>query len=58
MVRFDIILPNEVIGLQNSVLTEAKKKEEKLVALRRELHKVPEIGGQLPKTREIVCKFL
>lgn len=44
--------------MQNSVLTEAKKKEEKLVALRRELHKVPEIGGQLPKTREIVCKFL
>ena len=29
-----------------------------LISLRRELHKVPEIGGELPKTRKIVCEWL
>ena len=39
-------------------MCEMKKKEEKLIALRRELHRFPEIGGELPKTRKIICDFL
>ena len=37
---------------------ECKIIEEKLIAARRELHKYPEIGGELPKTCKFVCKFL
>ena len=40
------------------IITECKKKEEKLLDLRRRLHRVPEIGGHLPKTRKIVCDYL
>lgn len=40
------------------VLCETKKREDRLIALRREMHKVPEIGGELPKTRKMVCDFL
>ena len=40
------------------VLRETKKREDRLIALRRELHKFPEIGGELPKTRKIVCDYL
>lgn len=36
----------------------SKEKENALIALRRELHMVPEIGGELPKTRKIVCDWL
>lgn len=42
----------------NLILSETKKREDKLIALRRELHKFPEIGGSLPETRKIVCEFL
>ncbi len=41
-----------------TIINESKLIEERLIALRRELHKFPEIGGSLPKTREIVCKRL
>ena len=32
--------------------------QEQLVALRRELHKVPEVGFELPKTRALICQTL
>ncbi len=41
-----------------SIATKCKQIEEKLISLRRELHKYPEIGGNLPKTKEIVCREL
>lgn len=41
-----------------SIINICKAKQEEVAALRRELHKVPEIGGELPKTREIVCSYL
>ena len=41
-----------------SILSECKKLETKLIEMRRELHKIPEIGGQLPKTRRFVCERL
>ncbi|MBO5743585.1 MAG: amidohydrolase [Clostridia bacterium] len=41
-----------------SIVEESKKIEGKLINMRRELHKYPEIGGQLPKTRELVCEAL
>lgn len=44
--------------MSKMIVCECKKREEALIALRRELHKVPEIGGDLPKTRKIVCDFL
>lgn len=37
---------------------ECKAVENKLIELRREFHKVPEIGGDLPRTRAIVCREL
>ena len=40
------------------ILTHSKKIEEKLISMRRELHKCPEIGGTLPKTRNFVCSVL
>lgn len=40
------------------VAEECRQTEDKLIALRRELHKYPEIGGNLPKTKEIVCRKL
>ena len=42
----------------NIILSECKEKEDTLLALRRELHKFPEIGGELPRTKKIVCSFL
>ena len=41
-----------------SIVMQCKQIEEKLICLRRELHKFPEIGGNLPKTKEIVCHEL
>lgn len=41
-----------------SIVMQCKEIEEKLISLRRELHKCPEIGGNLPKTKEIVCREL
>ena len=41
-----------------SIADKCKQIEEKLISLRRELHKYPEIGGKLPKTKEIVCREL
>lgn len=41
-----------------SIKKECKLIKEKLIAIRRELHKYPEIGGHLPKTKEIVCRAL
>lgn len=42
----------------NIILSKVKEREDKLIALRRKLHKVPEIGGKLPQTRKIVCDYL
>lgn len=40
------------------IARESKAVEDKLIQLRREFHKVPEIGGGLPRTRAIVCREL
>ena len=42
----------------NQILTEALQLQEKLVAWRRELHRIPEVGIYLPKTMEFVKKCL
>jgi len=42
----------------NFANSESRKLEGEIIALRRELHKVPEIGASLPKTKEIVCNYL
>ena len=47
-----------MLYLTDFILSEIKKREDKLIALRRELHKFPEIGSELPETRKIVCDFL
>ena len=39
-----------------TIINESKLIEEKLIVIRRELHKFPEIGGSLPNTRAIVCQ--
>jgi len=41
-----------------NITTVCKKYEEDLILLRRRLHRVPEIGGDLPKTKKIVCDYL
>ena len=41
-----------------SILNESKKLGEKIISMRRELHKCPEIGDNLPQTRKIVCTKL
>lgn len=41
-----------------SIIDECKIIEKKLITMRRELHKWPEIGGELPKTQEYVCGIL
>lgn len=41
-----------------SIADKCRQIEERLISLRRELHKYPEIGGNLPKTKEIVCREL
>ena len=41
-----------------NIVDECKVLEKKLVELRRELHRFPEIGGELPLTRAIVCREL
>lgn len=38
--------------------TACKQREGELIALRRRLHRVPEIGSQLPRTQAIVCETL
>lgn len=40
------------------IINEIKQIEDKIINLRRELHKYPEIGESLPKTKEIVCRVL
>lgn len=44
--------------MQETIVIESRKREAALIALRRELHMVPEIGGELPETRRIVCRRL
>lgn len=39
-----------------TIINESKLIEEKLIVIRRELHKFLEIGGSLPNTRAIVCQ--
>ena len=41
-----------------NIVAECRRFEKELIGLRRELHRVPEIGGSLPKTRRIVCNYL
>ena len=40
------------------IMCDCKQIEEDLIILRRQLHMVPEIGGELPETRKIVCDYL
>jgi len=40
------------------IVNESKRIEKKLIAMRRELHKCPETGGVLPRTRRYVCSIL
>lgn len=40
------------------IKAECLQAEKNLISLRRQLHKVPEIGGELPKTKEIICHRL
>ena len=40
------------------IAIECRQLDSNLIALRRELHSVPEIGGQLPLTKQIVCRRL
>lgn len=42
----------------DSILNTSKNLSEKIILMRRELHKYPEIGGELPQTRRIVCDVL
>ncbi len=44
--------------MSESILNECKKINEKIISMRRELHKYPEIGDNLAKTRGIVCRRL
>jgi len=44
--------------MMKKILNQSKQIENKLIAMRRELHKCPEIGGNLPKTRKFVCSTL
>ena len=41
-----------------TILESAKDINEKLISLRRRLHRCPEIGESLPETRKIVCEVL
>ena len=44
--------------MTESILNECKAIQEKLISLRHELHRFAEIGSDLPKTREVVCREL
>ena len=35
-----------------------KELQKELVAMRRELHKIPEVGGNLPKTKDYVMALI
>lgn len=41
-----------------NIVAECRRFEDELIELRRKLHRVPEIGGTLPRTRRIVCEYL
>ena len=45
---------NNIIAL----LDEIKNYENELINLRRSLHEIPEIGDELPKTKQLVCNYL
>ncbi len=40
------------------IISECKKAATELLQIRRDLHKIPEIGGELPKTKKYVCEQL
>lgn len=40
------------------IKAESEKAQADLIAMRRDLHQIPEIGGSLPKTRKYVCEKL
>ncbi len=42
----------------DTIVSVCKNKQDDLISLRRELHKVPEIGGNLPFTKKLVCDKL
>ena len=44
--------------MSESILNLSEKMNEQITIMRRELHKYPEIGDVLPKTRKIVCRRL
>lgn len=40
------------------IINECKRIESKLIEMRRDLHRIPEFGGELPMTRKYVCHKL
>lgn len=44
--------------MNSLIIDECKKIEQKLIMMRRELHRIPEIGSELPLTRKYVCDVL
>ena len=40
------------------ILEETKKFESELIEVRRALHRIPEIGDSLPRTKKFVCEYL
>lgn len=44
--------------IEESILALSKEMSDMVIAMRRELHKIPEIGGNLPKSRRYVCNIL
>ena len=41
-----------------SLLNEVRAIESELISVRRTLHKIPELGDKLPKTKAVVCAYL
>lgn len=46
------------MNLENIFLQENKNFNEKIINIRRELHKYPELDFELPKTTKIITDFL
>lgn len=52
------IFPVPVAGLPGGLLEAARREQPRTVALRRELHRAPELGLALPRTRDTVLRAL
>ena len=44
--------------IDKALLTAIEESEGELIALRRRLHAIPEVGDALPMTRQLVCEYL